>query len=65
MLYKPRYTIVLGGSQFTPYNLLVLSLCLKAKPMKNQAEFFCVARYKFTLQIWAELLKAWLALTIG
>ena len=20
--------------------------------MKNQAEFFCVARYKFTLQIW-------------
>ena len=25
--------------------------------MKNQAEFFCVARYKFTLQIWQRVKK--------
>ena len=32
-------------------NLHLITYKEKAK-MKNQAEFFCVARYKFTLQIW-------------
>ena len=48
--YKGRKdTIVPGGRQFVCYNLAVLSLCLNRVYRKD---FFCVARYKFALQIW-------------
>ena len=48
--YKGRKDeIVLGGRQFARYNLSILSLCLNRDYTKD---FFCVARYKFALQIW-------------